>query len=49
MSVTVELAGLEVPGAHGVEPEERERPQLFLYDLWLEVSEASTRTAAGVC
>jgi 7,8-dihydroneopterin aldolase/epimerase/oxygenase len=42
VSVTVELAGLEVRGAHGVEPEERERPQLFLYDLWLEVSEAST-------
>jgi dihydroneopterin aldolase len=42
MSVTVELFGLEVPGAHGVEPEERERPQPFLYDLWLEVPDAAT-------
>jgi dihydroneopterin aldolase len=42
MSVCVELSGLEIPGAHGVEAEERERPQLFLYDLWLEVSDAST-------
>jgi dihydroneopterin aldolase len=42
LSVTVELFGLEVPGVHGVEPEERERPQLFLYDIWLEVSEAAT-------
>jgi 7,8-dihydroneopterin aldolase/epimerase/oxygenase len=39
MSVTVELYGLEVGGAHGVEEEERRRPQPFLYDLWLEVPE----------
>jgi len=37
MSVTVELYGLEVTGAHGVEEEERRNPQPFLYDLWLEV------------
>jgi dihydroneopterin aldolase len=42
MSVTVELFGLEIAGAHGVEEEERSRPQPFLYDLWLEVPEAST-------
>jgi 7,8-dihydroneopterin aldolase/epimerase/oxygenase len=42
MSVTVELFGLELLGAHGVEPNERERPQRFLYDLWLEVPDAST-------
>jgi dihydroneopterin aldolase len=42
VSVTVELSGLEVPGPHGVEPEERERPQLFLYDLWLEVPDTAT-------
>jgi 7,8-dihydroneopterin aldolase/epimerase/oxygenase len=42
MSVTVEVFGLEIPGAHGVEREERERPQRFLYDLWLEVPDAST-------
>jgi dihydroneopterin aldolase len=42
MSVTVELYGLEVAGAHGVEEEERRTPQPFLYDLWLEVSEGAT-------
>ena len=42
MTVTVELFGLEIAGAHGVEEEERSRPQPFLYDLWLEVPEAST-------
>jgi len=42
MSVTVELYGLEVAGAHGVEEEERRQPQPFLYDLWLEVPDAAT-------
>ena len=42
MTVTVELYGLEVAGAHGVEEEERRRPQPFLYDLWLEVPDAAT-------
>jgi dihydroneopterin aldolase len=37
--ITVELAGLQVEGRHGVEEEERARPQRFLYDLWLEVSD----------
>jgi dihydroneopterin aldolase len=41
VSVTVELYGLEVAGAHGVEEEERLRPQPFLYDLWLEVPDAA--------
>ena len=39
MTVLVELAGLEVPGRHGVEPEEQEREQPFLYDLELELPE----------
>jgi dihydroneopterin aldolase len=39
MSVLVELAGLEVPGRHGVEDSERENEQLFLYDLELEVED----------
>ena len=39
MSVLVELEGLAVPGRHGVEPEEREREQPFLYDLELELTE----------
>ena len=42
MSVTVELYGLEIEGAHGVEEEERRRPQPFLYDVWLEVPDAAT-------
>lgn len=37
MSVTVELYGLEIEGRHGVEEEERARPQRFVYDLWLDV------------
>lgn len=41
MSITVELCGLEVAGAHGVEEEERRRPQPFLYDLWLEVPDSA--------
>lgn len=42
MSVTVELYGLEVPGAHGVEEAERENPQRFLYDLRLELAEPAS-------
>ena len=42
MSVTVEVYGLEVPGAHGVDKDERRTPQAFLYDVWLEVSDAAT-------
>jgi dihydroneopterin aldolase len=39
MTVVVELAGLEIPGRHGVEDWEREREQPFLYDLRLELAE----------
>jgi dihydroneopterin aldolase len=39
MTVRVELAGLEIPGRHGVEPEEREDEQPFLYDIELELPE----------
>jgi dihydroneopterin aldolase len=42
MSVMVELYGLEVPGKHGLEEEERRRPQPFLYDVWLEVPDGAT-------
>jgi dihydroneopterin aldolase len=42
MSVTVELYGLEVPGAHGIEEQERRAPQAFLYDLRLEVPDEAT-------
>jgi 7,8-dihydroneopterin aldolase/epimerase/oxygenase len=39
MSVLVELAGLEIPGRHGVDDRERESEQPFLYDLRLELPE----------
>jgi len=39
MTVVVELRGLEVPGRHGAEPEERGREQPFLYDVELELPE----------
>jgi dihydroneopterin aldolase len=35
--VTVELAGLELHGHHGVEEEERRAGQQFVFDLWLDV------------
>lgn len=38
--IVVEVEALEVFGRHGVEDEERERGQTFLYDLRLEVSDA---------
>jgi dihydroneopterin aldolase len=41
VGVTVELYGLEVEGRHGVEEEERGRPQRFLYDLWLDVPDSA--------
>jgi dihydroneopterin aldolase len=37
--VKVELRGLHVFGYHGVEEQERELGQLFLYDIELEVGE----------
>ena len=37
---TVELAGLEVFGYHGANPDERRDGQRFLYDVELEVGEA---------
>lgn len=43
MTVTVELAGLELHGYHGVNEEERREGQRFLFDLWLDVP----ATAAG--
>jgi 7,8-dihydroneopterin aldolase/epimerase/oxygenase len=39
VSVLVELAGLEVPGRHGVDDWERETEQPFVYDLELELPE----------
>ena len=39
MTVIVELAGLEIPGKHGVDDWERATEQRFLYDLELELAE----------
>jgi len=36
----VELVGLEVYGYHGVDPEEREQGQRFLFDVSLDVGDA---------
>jgi dihydroneopterin aldolase len=39
VTVLVELAGLEVPGRHGVLEPEREHEQPFVYDVELELAE----------
>jgi 7,8-dihydroneopterin aldolase/epimerase/oxygenase len=39
VTVTVEVAGLEIPGRHGVEDRERESEQPFVYDVELELPE----------
>lgn len=39
--MTVELAGLEIFGYHGVEEDERREGQRFLYDVWLEVPDTA--------
>jgi 7,8-dihydroneopterin aldolase/epimerase/oxygenase len=39
---TIELAGLEVFGYHGVHEDERRDGQRFLYDIELEVGEAGS-------
>ena len=39
--ITVELRGLELHGRHGVEPDEQERGQRFLFDVALDVSDAA--------
>jgi dihydroneopterin aldolase len=39
VTAVVELAGLEIPGRHGVEDWERESEQPFFFDLRLELAE----------
>jgi dihydroneopterin aldolase len=39
--MTIELAGLELHGHHGVNPEERRDGQLFVFDVWLEVPDGT--------
>ena len=41
MTVRLELRGLEVPGRHGVEEHERAAERLFLWDVWLDVTDAA--------
>ena len=41
MDLTVELAGLELFGHHGVGEEERRAGQQFLFDVWLDVSDTA--------
>ena len=42
MTVLVELAGLEIPGSHGVEDWEQAQEQPFVYDLELELAEPAS-------
>jgi dihydroneopterin aldolase len=44
VTVTVELAGLELTGRHGALPEERETGQRFLFDVWLDVPAEAAAT-----
>ena len=41
MGLTIELEGLELWGHHGVEEDERRDGQRFLFDVWLDVSDAA--------
>ena len=41
MTLTVELAGIELHGQHGLTEEEIARGQRFLLDVWLDVSAAA--------
>ena len=41
MTMTIELAGLELHGYHGVNPEERRDGQPFVFDIWLEVPDGT--------
>jgi 7,8-dihydroneopterin aldolase/epimerase/oxygenase len=43
-TVTVELAGLELLARHGVFPHEREAPQRFVFDVWLDVPTLAAET-----
>jgi dihydroneopterin aldolase len=45
--VKVELRGLELFGHHGATEEERERGQLFVYDVELEVGERGANDVLG--
>jgi dihydroneopterin aldolase len=42
--MTIELAGLEIFGHHGVDEDERREGQPFLFDVWLDVAEDAARS-----
>ena len=44
MEVGIEVYGLELFGFHGVLPEERERGQLFVFDVSMTAHDAGART-----
>ena len=46
MTVTVELAGLELFGRHGALEEEQRAGQRFLFDVWLDGPGEAARTEA---
>ena len=39
--ITVELRGIALDGRHGVEADERERGQRFVFDVWIDVDDAA--------
>jgi dihydroneopterin aldolase len=41
VTTTIELAGLELYGYHGVNPDEQRDGQLFVFDVWLEVPDGT--------
>lgn len=44
MTLTIELAALELHGHHGVEAQERREGQRLLFDLWLDVPDTAARS-----
>jgi dihydroneopterin aldolase len=39
--ITVELRGIALHGRHGVEADERERGQRFVFDVWIDVDDSA--------
>jgi dihydroneopterin aldolase len=44
VTLTIELAALELHGRHGLLDEERAEGQRFLFDLWLDVPDTAARS-----
>jgi dihydroneopterin aldolase len=44
MEVVIEISGLELHGYHGVEKDERDQGQAFVFDIQLAVHDAGART-----